>query len=165
MIFIIQVRGITRPPSRRTSEGFIMKETLKEGLDFEFQFQVPHDKTVPHLFPESPEFRIMPKVLATGFMVGLIEWACIQAINPHLDWPEEQTVGIHINVSHIAPTPPGLTVTVRGTLERVQGRKLSFAVAAEDGAGLISEGTHDRFVIDAAAFNGKLDDRRLHAHG
>ena len=132
-----------------------MKESLQPGLEFSFQFQVPDNKTVPHLYPESPEFQAMPRVFATGFMVGLFEWACIQALNPHLNWPEEQTVGIHINVSHTAATPPGLTVTVRGRLEQVEGRKLSFSLEADDGVHPISSGTHDRFIIDAAKFIAK----------
>jgi len=70
-----------------------MENSLKPGLSYEFSFKVPENKTVPHLYPESPEFSLMPKVLATGFMVGLFEWTCIQAINPHIDWPNEQTVG------------------------------------------------------------------------
>lgn len=133
-----------------------MKDSLAPGLSFEFQFQVPENKTVPHLYPESPEFQLMPRVLATGFMVGLFEWACIQAVNPHLDWPREQTVGIDINVNHVAATPPCLTVTVQGKLEKVEGRKLSFYLTAHDGVDKISEGTHHRFVIDAAKFNAKI---------
>ena len=133
-----------------------MKESLRPGLTFEFKFKVPENKTVPHLYPESPEFQLMPKVLATGFMVGLFEWACIQAINPHIDWPAEQTVGIQVNLSHLAATPPGLTVTVKGKLEEVEGRKLSFSIVADDGVDTISEGTHDRFVINAAKFNAKM---------
>src|SRR5574341_1196070 len=85
-----------------------MKETLQSGLAFEFAFCIPENKTVPYLYPESPEFQVMPRVLATGFMVGLFEWACIQAINPHIDWPHEQTVGTDVRLSHIAATPPGL---------------------------------------------------------
>ena len=133
-----------------------MKNSLKSGLTFEFEFKVPENKTVPHLFPESSEFQAMPEVLATGFMVGLFEWACIQAINPHIDWPDEQTVGIHVNLSHVAATPPGLTVTVKGKLEQVEGRKISFSVVADDGVDKISEGTHDRFVINVEKFNAKM---------
>ena len=48
-----------------------MKDSLQPGLKFEFQFQVPETKTVPNLYPESPEFQLMPRVLATGYMVGL----------------------------------------------------------------------------------------------
>jgi fluoroacetyl-CoA thioesterase len=132
-----------------------MKQSLQAGLTFEFAFQVPESKTVPCLYPESPEFQAMPRVLATGFMVGLFEWACIQAINPHLDWPREQTVGIDICVNHVAATPPGLTVTVKGWLDKVEGRKLTFSLAADDGMDTISEGTHERFVIDAEKFNAK----------
>ena len=136
-----------------------MKESLRPGLTFEFKFEVPENKTVPHLYPESPEFQKMPKVLATGFMVGLFEWACIQAINPHIDWPDEQTVGIQVNLSHVAATPPGLTVRVKGKLEEVEGRKLGFSLVADDGVDKISEGTHERFVIQAEKFNAKMADK------
>ncbi len=67
-----------------------MKRTLQPGLTHTFQFMIPESKTVPYLYPEAPEFQQMPKVLATGFMVGLFEWTCIQAVNPHIDWPREQ---------------------------------------------------------------------------
>ena len=134
-----------------------MKESLQPGLTFEFKFTVPENKTVPHLYPESPEFQEMPQVLATGYMVGLFEWACIQAVNPHLDWPREQTVGIHVDLSHTAATPPGLTITVRGMLEKVEGRKLTFSLTADDGVDTISQGHHERFVIDAAKFNAKME--------
>ncbi len=132
-----------------------MQDSLQPGLQFSFQFRVPDNKTVPHLLPESPEFQAMPQVLASGFMVGLIEWACIQAVNPHLNWPREQTVGIGFHLSHTAATPPGLTVTIDVELEKVEGRKLTFNVRAEDGVDLISEGIHQRFVIDAGRFNDK----------
>jgi len=133
-----------------------MKDSLQPGLTFDFRFTVPENKTVPHLYPESPEFQEMPQVLATGYMVGLFEWACIQAVNPHLDWPREQTVGIHVDLSHTAATPPGLTVTVRGMLEKVEGRKLTFALTADDGVDTISQGHHARFVIDALKFNAQV---------
>jgi len=136
-----------------------MKDTLQPGLTFEFKFRVPENKTVPYLYPEAPEFQLMPKVLATGYMVGLLEWACLLAIIPHLDWPNEQSVGSQINITHSAATPPGLTVTVRGKLEKVEGRKLSFSLVADDGIDKISEGTHERFVIDAVKFNSKLAEK------
>ena len=133
-----------------------MKNSLQPGLTYTFKFKIPENKTVPHLYPESLEFQDMPRVLATGFMVGLFEWTCIQAINPHIDWPREQTVGIDVKLNHIAATPPGLTVTVNVKLEEVDGRKLVFSIVADDGIDKISEGTHDRFIIDAAKFNAKM---------
>ena len=89
-----------------------MKDTLKAGLSYQFKFRIPASKTVPALYPEAESFQQMPQVLATGYLVGLMEWACIEAVRPHLDWPAEQSLGTHVNISHLAATPPGLTVTV-----------------------------------------------------
>jgi len=130
-----------------------MKVSLKPGLTFEFEFKITENKTVPHLYPESPEFQAMPRVLATGYMVGLFEWACIKAVNPFLDWPREQTVGTDVKLSHIAATPPGMTVTVKGALDEVSGKKLVFSLTGHDGMDLISQGTHERYIINAARFN------------
>ena|SRR5690349_10315471 len=133
-----------------------MKDTLKPGLTYQFKFKIPPTKTVPQLYPESRLFQQMPEVLATGYMVGLLEWACIEALRPHLDWPSEQSLGTHINVSHLAATPPGLTVTVDVRLDKVEGRKLLFSVSAHDGVDKITEGTHERHVIDSARFASRL---------
>ena len=122
---------------------------------------VPPSKTVPALYPEADEFLAMPEVFATGFLVGFLEWACIKAINPHLDWPEEQTVGTHINVSHEAATPVGLEVIATVELVAVEGRKLTFAVEAHDGIDLISKGTHERFVINKLKFEAKVKAKTL----
>jgi len=140
-----------------------MKETLKPGIRYEHKFIVPPSKTVPALYPESDEFMAMPEVFATGFLVGFLEWACIKAINPHLDWPQEQTVGTHIDVSHEAATPAGLEVTATVELIAVEGRKLVFAVEAHDGIDRISKGRHERFVINKEKFNAKLDSKRHNA--
>jgi len=133
-----------------------MKETLKPGIRYEHKFMVPQSKTVPALYPESDEFVAMPEVFATGFLVGFLEWTCIKAINPHLDWPQEQTVGTHIDISHEAATPPGLEVTATVELITVEGRKLVFTVEAHDGIDLISKGRHERFVINKEKFDAKL---------
>ncbi len=68
---------------------------------------MPESKTVPYIYPESEEFQIMPKVFSTGFMVGLIEWACVRFVNEHIDWPREQSVGIDVRLNHLARRPPG----------------------------------------------------------
>jgi fluoroacetyl-CoA thioesterase len=133
-----------------------MKPTLKAGLTYEFRFTVPESKTVPALYPESALFQQMPRVLATGYLVGLMEWACIEAIAPHLDWPREQSLGTRADLSHLAATPPGMTVTVSVRLDKVEGRKLTFTLSAHDGIDTISEGTHERHVIDVERFNAKV---------
>ena len=128
-----------------------MKPSLAPGLEGELRFVVPVTKTVPHLYPESPGFAAMPEVLATGFMVGLVEWACIDLIAPHLD-EGEISLGVHVDLSPDAATPPGLEVTVRVRLEEVDGRRLAFAAEADDGPDRICAGRHRRVVVDRARF-------------
>ncbi len=136
-----------------------MKATLKPGIKYAHTFLVPSSKTVPALYPEADEFLAMPEVFATGFMVGLLEWACIKCVNPHIDWPAEQTLGTHIDVSHQAATPPGLEVTVSVELMEVNGRKLVFRVEAHDGVDLISKGRHERFIVNREKFDAKVAEK------
>lgn len=138
-----------------------MKASLKPGIRYEHKFLLPASKTVPALYPESEEFLAMPEVFATGFMVGFLEWACIMAVKPHLDWPEEQSVGTYIDVSHEAATPPGLEVTATVELTGVEGRRLIFAVEAHDGVDLISRGRHERMVINKERFDAKVGGKKI----
>src|SRR5512143_3526451 len=136
-----------------------MKDTLKPGIESEFTFRITESKTVPALYPEAAEFQDMPRVFAMGFLVGFIEWACIKAVNPHLDWPREQTVGTHIDVSHTAATPAGFEVTAKVKLVEVDGRRLLFEVEARDEADLISKGKHERFIIYKDKFDSRMKEK------
>ena len=138
-----------------------MKQTLIPGIKHEHSLVLTEQKMVPALYPESPEFQQMPAVFATGFMVGFLEWACLDAVIPHLDWPAEQTVGTHVNVSHVSATPAGFKVTAKVELIEVEGRRLLFNVAGYDEMGLISSGTHERFVIDRARFDEALEKKQM----
>lgn len=129
-----------------------MRPTLKVGIEHTMTFRVTDSQTVPALYPGCPEFEVMPVVFATGFLVGLFERTCIRALMPYLDWPQEQSVGTGISISHEAATPPGLEVTARVRLIEIDGRRLTFEVAASDGIDVISRGTHERFVIDRKRF-------------
>jgi len=134
---------------------------LREQLTYQHKFTVTNEKTVPHLYPESDLFQEMPHVLATGFMVGLLEWACIELLRPYLEWPEEQTLGTHVDFSHDAPTLPGMTVTIDVELVKIDGRKLVFQVSAHDGIDIISTGSHERILIDQKKFLDRLDKRKV----
>jgi len=136
-----------------------MKETLRPGLEFTLDFQVPKDKTVPCLYPESDRFREMPEVFATGFMVGFLEWACMEALAPHLD-PGERTVGTMIEVTHEAATPPGMRVTAHVRCIAVEGRKTRWEVEARDEVEVIGRGRHERFIIDLEKFTARLASKR-----
>jgi len=137
-----------------------MRDTLRAGIEGIYRYRVPESRTVPRIFPEAPDFQLMPAVLATGYLVALAEWACIELVKPHLDWPGEQTLGTRIDISHIAATPPGLTVEIHARLRSVEGRKLVFALTAGDGIDTIGEGTHERHVILAERFARKIAEKR-----
>jgi len=137
-----------------------MKDSLKPGLTHELTFTVNENKTVPKLYPEAERFQDMPAVFATGFMVGLLEWCCLECMIPHLDWPDEQSVGTRVNFTHEAATLPGQTVTVTCTVTEVDGRRVAFTAEAHDGIDLISRGEHERFVITKERFDEGLAKKR-----
>lgn len=135
-----------------------MKTTLQPGAKVEFAFKIPANKTVPHLYPEAHEFQQMPTVFATGFMVGLMEWTCLKVLEPHMD-EGEGSLGIHINVSHLAATVPGQTVTVDAECTKVEGRKVTFHVRARDEIDVIGEGEHQRMVVNTDKFVSKVNEK------
>jgi fluoroacetyl-CoA thioesterase len=136
-----------------------MSPDLKPGITFEWSYVVPARSTVPNLFHDTPFCRDMPDVLATGYMVGMMELACTNGIMPYVDWPNEQSLGIQVNFSHLAATPPGMTLTIKGTVTEVNGRRIKFHVEAWDGIDKICEGEHERAIISAKLFNAKLSEK------
>ncbi|MGB6731100.1 MAG: thioesterase family protein [Xanthobacteraceae bacterium] len=132
-----------------------MKPTLTPGLTHCFAYKVPENKTVPYTYPEAPEIAAMPKVFATGNMIILMEWTCTQLLGRHLD-PGEGSLGVHVDVSHLAATLPGQTVTVDVECTEVAGPRVPFKVRAHDGVDLIGEGRHERFVVVWDKFNARL---------
>jgi fluoroacetyl-CoA thioesterase len=132
-----------------------MKPTLQIGLAHCHRFTVTPNQTVPALYPESPDFRTMPDVFATGFMVGLFEWACVELLRPHLD-AGEGSLGTNVEFSHIAATPPGLTVDVHVELLKIEGKSLWFYVRGHDGVDVIGEGLHRRALVVWSKFSQRV---------
>ena len=129
-----------------------MKDTLKPGIKYQCKFTVTESQAVPAMYPESDEAAARPEVFATGFLVGFLELACVRAIIPHLDWPEEQAVGTFISITHEAATSIGMEVTANVELIGVEGRKLIFQVEAHDEVDLISRGRHERVIVNKKQF-------------
>jgi fluoroacetyl-CoA thioesterase len=98
-------------------------------------------------------------VLSTPTMVAMMEQAAINAIKPFLD-DGESSVGMTIEVSHTAATPPGHRARAEAEVTKVEGRRLEFSVRAFDDVEQIGSGTHRRAVIDAAKFNDRLKTKR-----
>lgn len=98
-------------------------------------------------------------VYATPAMIGIMEGTCLAAVDPHL--PEGMsTVGIHLDVKHLAATPVGMTVRAVAKLTEISGKRLTFAVEAYDNKEKIGEGTHQRYIIDLAKFLQKAQEKK-----
>lgn len=131
---------------------------LRPGMVQEFSYRVPREKTVPFLYPESPDFLSMPEVFATGFMIGLMEWTCVKALEPIVE-DGEGSLGIYVESTHEAATPPGALVTVRAVLETAEGRSFHWSVEAHDDLDLIGRGRIGRRVVRWEGFRARLAEK------
>jgi len=135
-----------------------MTYPLTPGLAHTQRLRVTHALTVPAVSPAFPGFADMPPVFATAYMVGFLEWACVEALRPYLE-PGEHTVGTQVEVTHQAATPVGMEVTALVELVETRGRKLRFKVTLWDEADLIGEGWHERALIERSRFLGRLAEK------
>ncbi|OGA52327.1 MAG: thioesterase [Betaproteobacteria bacterium RIFCSPLOWO2_12_FULL_62_13] len=127
---------------------------LRPGLEGSAEIVVGTRDTAPHI----GSGRI--KVLATPVMVTLMEEAALHAVEGLL--PEgHQTVGIRLDITHTAATPVGMRVIARAELIKVDGRRLTFRVSAEDEKELIGEGTHERIIVNVARFDERAQDKAV----
>ncbi len=127
-----------------------MKEAaLEKGAKGAATLLVGQEHTAPHVGSGKIA------VLATPVMVNLMEAAALDAVESRL--PEGyQTLGIRLEVSHIAATPIGMRVWAAAELIRLEGRRLVFRVSARDEKELIGEGTHERVVVNVARFDERV---------
>lgn len=114
-------------------------ENLKPGMSAEIVRVVDDSLVVKHVGGDG--------VFSTPSMIGLMERAGIEAVQPHLP-AGHTTVGFEVNVKHVAPTPKGKTVRVRAELTEIDGRKLTFKVEAHDDEKKVGMGTHRRAIIE-----------------
>jgi len=107
-----------------------------------------------HTAPRIGSGRI--RVLATPVMINLIEAAALAAVEQSL--PENhQSLGTHLDVTHIAATPVGMRVRATAEVVRVEGRTIHFKVRAEDERELIGEGIHERVVVNVERFDERVN--------
>ncbi|MDQ8700515.1 thioesterase family protein [Hyphomicrobium sp. LHD-15] len=99
-------------------------------------------------------------VYASPSMIALMEAAAVDCVERHLA-PGQATLGVHLDVSHTAATPPGLSVTAKATLVAVDGRKLSFEIEARDPYEKIGTARHTRIIVDTKRFEAKVASKSL----
>lgn len=121
-----------------------MTETLPIGLEGEQTFTVTREMSPAHL---------PVPVLSTPTMVQLIEQTCLISVQPLLA-EGQTTVGTHICVSHVKAAAEGQDVVVHSRLAEINKRRLTFEVTVDGPAGRLSEGTHQRAVVDFRQMGG-----------
>jgi predicted thioesterase len=121
---------------------------LTAGLSGSAEILVGTRDTAPHVGSGKV------KVLATPVMVGLMEEASLNAVEGLLP-PGYQSVGTRLDITHVAATPVGMRVRAGAEVVRIEGRRLTFRVWADDEKDRIGEGTHERIVIDVARFDAR----------
>lgn len=94
-----------------------------------------------------------PKVFATARMIGLMEIAAARVLQP-LQGPGELSVGVTIDVTHSAPTPPGVTVTATARYAGREGKLFLFEISASDPGGEIGRGWHKRAIVSSERIEG-----------
>ncbi len=124
-------------------------DAVQPGLTGELSLVVAEEHTAKHLGSGSVQ------VLATPQMILLMERASVAAVDPLL--PEGyRTVGVALDVRHLAPTPVGFEVRATSELVEVDGRRLTFRVQMHDDVELVGEGTHRRAIIDVRQFGERV---------
>jgi fluoroacetyl-CoA thioesterase len=129
-----------------------MSSPFHPGMTHELQVRTKSEDSAQRFYVH------LPDVFATPFLVGLMERVSAELINMHLK-PGEQSVGIGMDLKHMAATPLGMEIRVKTEVTAVEGRKLTFRLEAHDEVEKIGEATHERFIIQADKFNSRVAEK------
>jgi len=125
-----------------------MHSSLKAGVERSERITVERERTIAFLGEDK-------RVYSTPAMVSDVEYACYRLIEAHLE-PGESSLGIHVAVDHLGPTPLGAEVTVRVRVSAIEERKVTLEAEVSDAAEIVGRGRHVRFVIDVARHEKRL---------
>jgi predicted thioesterase len=128
-----------------------MKSTLKPGVERIEEITVDESRVIEFLGRDM-------RLYSTPDMVNDIEYACYRLIQSHLD-DAESSLGIHVAVDHLGPTPLGETVKVRVRVDAIEDRKVFLNCEVHDAVACVGQGRHVRFVIDIARHARRLAER------
>ena len=131
---------------------------LEPGLTHEITITVQVEDTARYSAGDS-----YPEVLSTPRMIGFMEGTAHDTIKSFLE-KGQGSVGMSVNIRHLAATPVGMEVRFRAELLEVDRRRLRFKVEAWDAVDKIGEGEHERFIIDHDRFNERLEEKRRSQH-
>ena len=129
-----------------------MKSTLATGLTLSKSLVVDESRCIGFMGKEG-------MVYATPRMVSDVEYTCREFLLAHLD-PGEDSVGAHVSIDHLAPTPMGLAATIELSVAEVDRRKVVFTFSVKDPLEEVGRGRHVRFVVDTAKTRERLAAKR-----
>ena len=132
-----------------------MKASLKAGLESKKTITVDQDRVIGFMGKEAA-------VYATPRMVSDVEYACRDMLLEHLDQGED-SVGAHVSIDHLAPTPMGMQVTIEVRITDVDRRKVAFEFSVKDSVEEAGRGKHVRFVVETAKTRERLAAKRAKA--
>ncbi|NCB52361.1 MAG: hypothetical protein EOM54_10865 [Clostridia bacterium] len=127
--------------------------TIEIGLKGSAEKVVTHELTAAAVGSGAQE------VFATPAMISMMEMASLSSLIPYLA-PGQSSVGTRVNVSHLSATPIGMKVRAESEIIEIDRKRIVFSVKAYDEAGLIGEGTHERFIIDIEKFMAKNAEKK-----
>ncbi len=125
-----------------------MKQSFRAGLSQSRQFNVDAARTIDFMGEDC-------RIYGTPEMIRDIEWTCRDLMFEHAD-PGQDSVGFKVSVSHIAPTPLGMDVTITATVAEIDRNRVVFNIAASDSLDTICTGQHERFFVDTEKIKQKL---------
>ena len=129
-----------------------MSTAFQAGMTHELSIKTQPEHSARRFYPN------LPDVFATPFLGGLMEQVSAELVDKHLN-PGEQSVGVSMNLKHLAATPLGMGIRVKTEIVAVEGRKLTFKLEAFDDVEKIGEATHERFIIVADKFNARVAEK------
>ena len=130
---------------------------ISPGASHTIHYRVPPGRGVPDLYPDSPHFAAMPPVFATGFLVGLMEWCCIDHLAPEL--PEGcMSLGLGVDITHDAPCTEGAELDVECRCSAAGPKSVTWDVEVRCGDVVMGRGTHKRVIVDKSGFVAAVDE-------
>ena len=129
-----------------------MELKLKPGVTATERIRVGPDRTIAFMGEAA-------RVYSTPSMVSDVEYACLRLIQRHLE-ETQSSVGMHVSMDHLAPTPLGCEVEVNVTVSAVDGRKITLAAQVRDAVETVGNGVHVRYVVDVARQASRVETKR-----
>jgi predicted thioesterase len=129
-----------------------MDPHLKAGVSATEHILVERDRSIAFMGEAA-------RVYSTPSMVNDVEYACLRLIQKYLA-EEQSSLGMHVSIDHLAPTPVGWEVEIRVTVSRIDGRKVFLDAEVRDAVELVGSGVHVRYVIDVARQALRIGEKR-----